>query len=109
MRDFHGQFLIYPGNRGHFFRTGLPQTGDGSELFEESLLPRPADPGAVIEDALLDAPFHEELVVAVREAVRLVADALEQSQGALVVGDYERIGFSGAKDFLALLREADDG
>ena len=104
MRDFHGQFLVYPGNRGHFLGTGLPQAGDRPEFFEEPFLPRPADSGAVIEDALLDAPFHEELVVAVREAVRLVADTLEEAQGALIVGGHEGLRFTGAKDLLALLR-----
>ena len=49
-----------------------------------------AHAGAIVEDALGDALFHEKLVVAVGEAVRLVADALEQPQCAGVLRQPER-------------------
>ena len=42
------------------------------------------DAGAVVEQALGDAAFHQELVVAVGEAMRFVADALEHLQRAAV-------------------------
>ena len=64
--------------------------------------------GAIVENALADAFFHQELVVGVGEAVRFVPNALQQTQRARVRRQHERQRPARPIDLLVFLRETDD-
>jgi len=87
---------------------GAAEAGDAAEVLQEDLLPVLGDAGAIVEKALGDAAFHQELVVAVGKAVGFVANALEHFQGAAGVREEERKRVAGAVDFLKFFGEADD-
>ena len=66
-------------------------------------------PGQSSSRLSLHAAAVEQCVVAVGEAVGLVADALEQLERAAVVRDADRLAAAGHEDLLVLLGQADDG
>src|SRR4051812_9701675 len=80
------------------------------EVLQQRSLARRADPGELVEDR---PPEHAAVaaaaVVVDREAVRLVADPLQQARGLGVGGEVERLGTAGDEDLLQPLGEADDG
>ena len=105
--DFGG-FLRDAGERGDFLRGGGLDAGDAAEFFQQALFLGGRDAGAFVEQALAHAAAVEQFVVAVGEAVGLVADALEQLERAAVVRQADRLASAGNEDFLMLLGEADD-
>src|SRR5262249_21264127 len=66
------------------------------------------DAGAIVEQTFGDAAFHEELMIAVGETVRFVADALKEFQRTAVLGKSQRLGPTWPIHFLEFLGEADD-
>ena len=98
-----------PGSRGDFLGGGFFEAGDAAEFFQQEPLFVSGHAGAVVEQAFLHAAAVEQGVVAVGEAVGLVADALEQLERAAVVRDADGLLAAGDEDFLVLLGEADDG
>lgn len=97
------------GEGGELGGCGLANFGDGLEVLEESGFAAWGDAGAVVEEAFAHAALEEEGVVGIGEAVGFVADALEELEGALVVGDEEGEWVAGEEDFFALFGEADEG
>ena len=80
-----------------------------TERAQQNLFAVLADAGAIVQDALADAPLHQELVVTIGEPVRLVADALEQTQRPRILRQPQRRGSAGTIDFLELLRQPNNG
>ena len=105
----YGEFFRNAGDGGDLRWFRFPDPRRRSEFLQQQGFPVRRHAGAVVEGAFLHAAAVEELVVAVREAVRLVADALEKLEGTPVVRDEEGIGFAGEEHLLALFRQPDDG
>src|SRR4051812_27433068 len=82
LRDLLRQSRTDALHAGDLLGRGALEPRDGAEVRQELLFARLRDAGAVVEQALGDATFHEELMVAVGKPMRLVADALEQPQRA---------------------------
>src|SRR6266705_4722980 len=81
---FFSQFSTDP-FRGRNFLHGCPaQPIHGAELAQQQILPVLAYTGTIIEKALADALFHEQLMISVGETMCFVADALKQAQGARI-------------------------
>ena len=80
---------------GDLFGGALRMRATEPKLAQQELFAVLADAGAVVEDALGDAAFHEQLVVAICKPVRLVADALEQAQRAGILRQPQREGAPG--------------
>jgi hypothetical protein len=59
----------------------LAQAVHGAEPPQQKILPVLAHSGTIVEDAFFNSFFHEQLVICVGKPVRLIADALKQSQG----------------------------
>ena len=85
----------------HFFRGGLAQAFEASEVLEESLAPLLADAGDRLEDRGQPRPTPALPVVGDREAVRLVAQPLEQEQPVGVPRQNDRIDPAGGISGLA--------
>ena len=77
-----GEFAANAFGGGKFIDGGFSDALDGAPVAEEELFAVLADAGAIVEDALGDAFFHEELMVAVGKAVGFIANALEESECA---------------------------
>ena len=58
----------------------LAQTIHGPELPQQQIFPVLTHARAIVENAFSDSFFHEQLVISVGEPMRLIADALKQSQ-----------------------------
>src|SRR3954449_3695339 len=80
--------------RGAEYRLG------GAEVLEQRALARRADPGQLVHDRLGHRPVAADAVVGDREAVRLVADALEQLERGRLVREHDRLRAAGREDLL---------
>ena len=87
---------------------GPAQFGEGTEVFHECVFSDSGHARAVVEQAFLHATPHQQRIVGIGKSMSLIADALQQFQGAAVVGNRQRLAFAGSIDLLALLGEADD-
>ena len=87
---FLRQLLAYPFGRCNFFHARRAQALDRTEAAQEQILPVLAHPGAVIEDALADPFFHQQLMISVGKAVRFIPDALEQTKRARILRQAQR-------------------
>ena len=65
-------------------------------------------PGAIVENAFFDSFFHEQLVICVGEPMRLIADALKQSQGRRIHWKSQRQCAAGSINLLVFFRQTDD-
>src|SRR5437868_13478909 len=65
-----------------FVHRCLTQTIHRAKLSQQQILAVLTHTRAIIKNAFADPFFHEQLMIRVGEAMRLVANALEQSQGA---------------------------
>jgi hypothetical protein len=52
----------------------------GPEPSQQQIFPVLAHSGAIVENAFFDSFFHEQLMICVGEPMRLVSNALKQSQ-----------------------------
>ena len=59
----------------------LAEAIHGAEPPQQQIFPVLAHPGAIVENAFFDSFFHEQLMICVGKPMRLIADALKQSQG----------------------------
>ena len=59
----------------------LAQAVHGPEPPQQKIFPVLANPGTIVENTFFDSLFHEQLVIRIGKPVRLIADALKQSQG----------------------------
>jgi len=62
------------------FNACLAQPIHRTEPPQQQILSVLADAWAIVENAFFDAFFHEQLVICVSESMRLIANALKQSQ-----------------------------
>ena len=91
------------------FGTGGPaQFGERAEVFHQGVFSDSGHARTIVEQAFLHATPHQQRVVGIGKSVCLIADALQQFQGAAVVGNRQRLAFAGLIDLLALLGEAYD-
>ena len=74
------QFSADPFRGGNLLNTGFAQTTHRAKSPQQQIFPVLAHTGTIIENTFFDAFFHEQLVVRVGETMRLVTNALEQTQ-----------------------------
>src|SRR5690606_4184392 len=106
--DLLGELHGETGDRRDLFRAGRAERPDAAEPCEERPLADRPDPGNLGELAGQRAPRAELPVVAVREPVRLVANALEEPQRAARPGQAQRRGAPDKVDLLLTLRQGAD-
>ena len=63
---------------GNLLDAGFPQTIDRAKFSQKQIFPVLTHARAIIENAFVDAFFHEQLMIGIGKAVRFVADSLEQ-------------------------------
>src|SRR5215208_3612681 len=100
------------GEAGHglqFFERGVQKRFGGAEVGEYLLLALGADTGEVVEDGGGHGSSTKLAVVGVREAVRLVADALEQVQLWGVALKDHGLGTARLEDLLVAFGEGAHG
>ena len=108
--DLPAYFARQAGHCLELLAGGGEETLRRPEVLEQRPLARGPDPGQLVEDRALEhAAVAAAAVVVDREAVRLVADLLQQARGLRVGGEVERLGAAGDVDLLQPLGEADDG
>mgnify|MGYP003694154347 CR=1 FL=1 len=104
-----GQLSTYS-FRGGDFVDAWPYVGDSpSRTSQQQILAVLTHAGAIVKNAFADPFFHEQLVICVGEAMRLVANALEQSQGAGVHWKLQRQRPARPVNLFPFLGQADNG
>ena len=102
------QFLADAFGGCNFFDARFAQSLDRSEFSQEKIFAVLAHAGTIIEDAFADPFFHQQLVIGIRETVRFVADALEQTQRAGIGRQLQRHRAARPVNFFKLFCEPDD-
>src|SRR4051812_45437028 len=108
MRDLLGEPGPDARHTGDLLDGGTPEPGDAAKVLQQELFAMSGDARAVVENTLGDTAFHEELVIAIGETMRLIANALEEHERATVVGEDQGLRPAGAIDFFEFLGEAND-
>jgi hypothetical protein len=85
-----------------------PKPIHGAEPPQQQILPVLAHPGAIVENAFFDAFFHQQLVIRIGEPMRLISDALKQSQGRRIHWKLQRQRAAGPINFLVFFRQPDN-
>ena len=62
----------------------------------------------IVENAFFDSFFHQQLVICVSEPMRLIADALKQSQGRRIHRKSQRQCAAGSINLLVFFRQTDN-
>ena len=87
----------------------LAQAIHGAEPSQQKIFPVLAYPRAIVQNALVDSLFHEQLVICVGKPVRLIADALKQTQRTRIRRELERHRTAGSINLLELFCQTYDG
>ena len=106
---FLRQLLAYPFGRCNFFDARFAQTLHGTEFAQKEILAVLAHAGTIVEDAFADPLFHQELVISIGEAMRLIADALKQTQRTRIGRELQRHRAAGPINLLELFCQTYDG
>ena len=93
---------------GNFLYRRFAQTFHGAELSQQQIFPVLAHPRAIIENALADALFHEQLMIRVGKPMGFVTDSLEQAQSAGIHWKLQRQRPAWPINLLPFLGQADD-
>ena len=80
----------------------------GAEPPQQQIFPVLAHAGAIVENAFFDSFFHEQLVIRVGKPMRLIANALKQTQGRGIHWKSQRQCAAGSINLLAFFRQADN-
>ena len=109
LMHFFGQLSADALGRGDFVHGCLTQAIHRAKFSQQQILAVLTHTRAIIKNAFADSFFHEQLMIRVGEAMRLVANTLEQSQGAGVHWKLQRQGASRPVNLFSFLGQPDDG
>ena len=104
-----GQLAADTFGRGDFVRRRLTQAIHRAELSQQQILAVLTHARAIVKNAFANPFFHQQLVICVGEAMRLVTNALEQSQGAGVHWKLQRQRPVWPVNLFPFLGQADNG
>ena len=103
-----GQLSANPFRGSDFVHRRSAQAIHRAEPSQQQILAVLTDAGAIIKNAFANSLFHEQLMICVGEAMRLVANALEQPQGAGVHWKLQRKRPARPVNFFPFLGQADN-
>ena len=86
----------------------LAEAIHGAEPLQQQIFPVLAHPGAIVENAFFDSFFHEQLMICIGKPVRLITDALKQSQGRRIHWKSQRQCAAGSINLLVFFRQTDN-
>src|SRR5215211_683172 len=86
----------------------LAEAIHGAELLQQQIFAVLAHAWTIVENAFFDSFFHEQLVICVSEPVRLIADALKQSQGRRIHWKSQWQWTAGSINLLVLFGQTDN-
>src|SRR6184192_1378224 len=109
LMHFFGQLSANPFRGSDFVHRRSAQAIHRAELPQQQILAVLTHTGAIIKNAFADSLFHEQLMIRVGEAMRLVANTLKQPQGTGVHRKLQRQRPARPINFLPFLGQADDG
>jgi hypothetical protein len=90
------------------FNASLAEAIHGAEPPQQQIFPVLAHSGAIVENAFFDPFFHEQLMIRIGEPMRLVADALKQSQGRRIHWEPQRQRAAGSINILVFFRQTEN-
>jgi hypothetical protein len=90
------------------FNGCLPQAIHGAEPPQQQIFPVLAYPETIVENTFLDPFFHEQLMICVSEPMRLIADALKQSQGRRIHWKSQRQCAAWSINLLVFFRQTEN-
>ena len=74
------EFSADPFRGGNVLNAGFAQTTDRSKSPQQQIFPVLAYTRAIVENALFDTLFHEQLVIRIGKPMPLIANTLKQPQ-----------------------------
>ena len=105
---FLGELWADSFGRGNFLHARFSQSIDRSEFSEQQIFPVLAHPGTIVENTFVDPFAQEQLMISIRETVRLVANALEQVERAGIGRQTHRQRAPGSINFFVFFRQTND-
>src|SRR5205807_2411999 len=87
---FFRQFWSDPFGGRDLLDARFPQTVDRPEFSQEQIFTVLTDAGAIIENAFIDPLLEQQLMIRVRETMRLIPDSLKQMQRAGIDRELQR-------------------
>ena len=82
----------------------LAEAIHGAKPLQQQIFPVLAHAWTIVENTFFDSFFHQQLVICVSEPMRLIADALKQSQGRRIHWKSQRQCAAGSINFLVFFR-----
>src|SRR5215217_5634254 len=105
---FFGQLSANPFRSCDLLDTCPAESIYRAEASQQQIFPVLAHARAIVENAFFDSFFHEQLMVGVCKSMRLIADALKQSQGRGIHWKSQGQCAAGSINLLVFLRQADN-
>src|SRR5436190_5143340 len=106
--DLLSQLRAYPFRRRDLFHGCFAQAVHRAKLSQMQIFAVLAHARAIVENTFADTFFHQELVIRIREAMGLVANALQQTQRAGFRRQDQRQSAARPIDLFVFLRQSDD-
>ena len=108
MRNLLAEPRTDAAHRRDFLDRALPDPFDRAEGLQQGLLARLGDAGNLVEQTFADAFLEQKAVEAVGEAMRFIADPLEQLERSAIFRQAQREGTAGPINLLEFLGQSDD-
>ena len=106
--NFFGQFSADAFRCRDLVNGRLAEAIHGAEPLQQQIFPVLAHAWTIVENTFFDSFFHQQLVICVSEPMRLIADALKQSQGGRIHWKPQRQCAAGSINLLVLFRQTDN-
>ena len=106
--NFFGQFSANSLRCRDLVNGRLAEAIYGAEPLQQQIFPVLAHAWTIVENTFFDSFFHQQLVICVSEPMRLIADALKQSQGGRIHWKPQRQCAAGSINLLVLFRQTDN-
>ncbi len=106
--NFFGQLRSDAFGRRDLLDVRFPQPLHGTELPQKKIFPVLTHARAIIQNAFSDSFLHQELMISIREAMRFVANPLQQMQSAGIRWQLQWHRSAGPINFFELFRQPND-
>jgi len=106
--NFLGQFRSDSFGRRDLLNVRFPQPLHGTELPQKKIFSILTHARAIIQNAFSDSFLHQQLMISIREAMRFVANPLQQMQRAGICWQLQGHRSAGPINFFELFRQPND-
>ncbi len=106
--NFFGQFSANAFRSCDLINGRLAEAIHRAEPLQQQIFPVLTHAWTIVENAFFNSFFHEQLMICVSEPMRLIADALKQSQGRRIHWKSQRQCAARSINLFVFFRQADN-